>query len=101
MSKSTRATQSLEKAGVAFTVHSYDYNPDAERVGLQAAEALGERPERVLKTLMALVDNKPVCAVVPSDKEVSMKKCAGSMAPLAYGCTSQSWPRCMFLSAIT
>jgi Cys-tRNA(Pro)/Cys-tRNA(Cys) deacylase len=76
MSKSTRATQALEKAGVAFTVHSYDYDPDAERVGLQAAEALGETPERVLKTLMALIDNRPVCAVVPSDKEVSMKKLA-------------------------
>ncbi len=50
MSKATRATQTLEKAGITFTVHSYDYNPDAERVGLQAAEALGESPERVLKT---------------------------------------------------
>jgi Cys-tRNA(Pro)/Cys-tRNA(Cys) deacylase len=78
MSKSTRATQSLEKAGVAFTVHSYDYDPEAERVGQQAAEALGERPERVLKTLMALVDNNPVCAVVPSDREVSMKRLAAA-----------------------
>ena len=77
-SKSTRATQSLEKAGVAFTVHSYDYDPDAERVGLQAAEALGESPERVLKTLMALVEGKPVCVIVPSDREVAMKKLAAA-----------------------
>ncbi|MBS7699018.1 MULTISPECIES: Cys-tRNA(Pro) deacylase [unclassified Chelatococcus] len=78
MSKATRATKTLEKAGVAFTVHSYDYDPDAERVGLQAAEAIGEEPERVLKTLMALVDGKPVCVIVPSDREVSMKKLAAA-----------------------
>jgi Cys-tRNA(Pro)/Cys-tRNA(Cys) deacylase len=59
-------------------VHSYDYDPDAERVGLQAAEALGESPSIVLKTLMAMVDNKPVCAIVPSDREVSMKKLAAA-----------------------
>ncbi|OAV55766.1 aminoacyl-tRNA deacylase [Rhizobium sp. WYCCWR10014] len=78
MSKTTRATQLLSQAGVAFTVHVYDYDPNAERVGLQAAEALGETPHRVLKTLMAEVDGKPVCVVVPSDREVSMKKLASA-----------------------
>ncbi|MDK4731768.1 Cys-tRNA(Pro) deacylase [Rhizobium sp. CNPSo 3490] len=78
MSKTTRATQILSQAGVAFTIHTYDYDPDAERVGLQAAEALGEAPQRVLKTLMAEVDGKPVCVVVPSDREVSMKKLASA-----------------------
>jgi Cys-tRNA(Pro)/Cys-tRNA(Cys) deacylase len=78
MSRITRATQALEKAGLAFTLHTYHYDPDAARVGLQAAEALGEDPSRVLKTLMAEVDGKPVCAVVPSDCEVSMKKLAAA-----------------------
>ncbi|NZD51157.1 Cys-tRNA(Pro) deacylase [Rhizobium leguminosarum] len=78
MSKTTRATQLLSQAGIAFTVHAYEYDPNAERVGLQAAEALGEAPHRVLKTLMAEVDGKPVCVVVPSDREVSMKKLAGA-----------------------
>lgn len=78
MSKTTRATQALAKAGVAFTVHAYDYDPTADRVGLQAAEALGEDPSRVLKTLMAEVDGKPVCVIVPSDREVSMKKLASA-----------------------
>jgi Cys-tRNA(Pro)/Cys-tRNA(Cys) deacylase len=78
MSKSTRATKALEQAGVAFTVHAYDYDPDADSIGLQAAEALGEAPARVLKTLMALVDGRPVCVVVPSDCEVSMKKLASA-----------------------
>lgn len=78
MSKTTRATQMLEKAGVAFTTVTYDYDPSAERIGLQAAEAIGEEPHRVLKTLMAEVDGKPVCVVVPSDREVSMKRLASA-----------------------
>ena len=78
MSKTTRATQALTKAGISFTVHTYDYDPNAERVGMQAAEALGEDPSRVLKTLMAEVDGKPVCVIVPSDCEVSMKKLASA-----------------------
>ncbi|HEY4163330.1 MAG TPA: Cys-tRNA(Pro) deacylase [Dongiaceae bacterium] len=78
MSKSTRATKALEQAGIAFTVHAYDYDPDADRIGLQAAEAMGEPAERVLKTLMALVDGKPVCVIVPSDREVSMKRLAAA-----------------------
>lgn len=79
MSKRTRAAEMLEKAGLNFTVHSYEYDPEAEHIGLQAAEALGEPPERVLKTLMALVDGKPVCVIVPSDREVSMKKLAAAL----------------------
>ncbi len=78
MSKTTRATQALAKAGISFTVHTYDYDPNAERIGMQAADALGEDPARVLKTLMAELDGKPVCVVLPSDKEVSMKKLAAA-----------------------
>lgn len=79
MAKATRATQALERAGVAFTVHAYDYDPQAERVGLQAADALGESPERVLKTLMVLLDGKPACAIIPSDRELAMKKLAAAL----------------------
>ena len=78
MSKTTRATLALTQLGISFTLHSYDYDPDAESIGLQAAEALGVQPDGVLKTLMAEVDGKPVCVVVPSDKEVSMKKLAAA-----------------------
>src|SRR5260370_33787422 len=78
MSKTTRATLALTRLGVRFTLHTYDYDPDADRIGLQAAEALGIEPRRVLKTLMAEVDRKPVCVVVPSDREVSMKKLAAA-----------------------
>lgn len=78
MARTTRATQTLAKAGVAFTVHTYAYDPDADRIGMAAAEALGEDPRRVLKTLMAKVDGKPVCVMLPSDCEVAMKKLAAA-----------------------
>jgi len=79
MSMATRATKALERAGLAFTVHRYPYDPAADRIGLQAAEALGEIPARVLKTLMARVDGKPVLAILPSDAELSMKKLAAAL----------------------
>src|SRR5215470_12182313 len=78
MSKETRATQELRARGVAFSLHTYDYDGDATRIGVQAAEAMGVTPQRVLKTLMAEVDGKPVCVIVPSDSEVSMKKLAAA-----------------------
>ncbi|MFA5121763.1 Cys-tRNA(Pro) deacylase [Zavarzinia sp.] len=78
MSRTTPATKALQAAGIAFELVTYDYDPDADRIGLQAAEAIGEPPHRVLKTLMAEVDGKPVCVVVPSDGTVSMKKLAAA-----------------------
>ena len=41
MAKGTPATVALEKAGVDFKLHEYDYDPNAARIGMQAAEALG------------------------------------------------------------
>jgi Cys-tRNA(Pro)/Cys-tRNA(Cys) deacylase len=79
MSKTTRATLALQQAGVSFTVHSYEYDPNAERIGLQAAEAMGTDPSSVLKTLMVLVDNKPACVILPSDREVNLKKLASAL----------------------
>lgn len=76
MSKTTAATAALQKAGITFGLHPYDYDPDAPRVGLQAAEALGIDPSQTFKTLMTEIDGKGACVVVPSDGEVSMKKLA-------------------------
>ena len=79
MSKTTPATLALDKAGVAFRLATYDYEPNAERVGLQAAEALGAPASEVLKTLMVKADGKPACVVLASDREVSMKKLAAAL----------------------
>ena len=48
MSKTTRATQALAKAGAAFDVPTYDYQSGAERIGLQAAAAIGENGPKLL-----------------------------------------------------
>ena len=79
MAKTTPATLALHKAGVAFELHSYDYDPDATGIGLQAAQALGADPARVLKTLMTLVDGRPVCVVLASDREIAMKVLAATL----------------------
>jgi Cys-tRNA(Pro)/Cys-tRNA(Cys) deacylase len=76
MAKGTPATTALQKAGIAFTVHEYDYDPDAEQIGLQAAEALGVSPARLLKTLMARAGSTVVCVLMPSDRKLSPKKLA-------------------------
>ena len=78
MAKSTPATVALQKAGIAFALHEYDYDPDAARIGLQAAQALGVDPARLLKTLMAKAGNAVVCVLAPSDREVSLKKLAAA-----------------------
>jgi Cys-tRNA(Pro)/Cys-tRNA(Cys) deacylase len=81
MPKATPATQALRKLGIAFKLHTYIYDSTVPSggIGLQAAEALGVEPGRMLKTLMAEVDGNPVCVVVPSDCEVSMKKLATAL----------------------
>jgi Cys-tRNA(Pro)/Cys-tRNA(Cys) deacylase len=78
MSKTTRATQALDRAGIAYSVHAYAYDPEAARIGLQAAEALGVAPGEILKTLMAEVDGRPVCVLVASDREIALKRLAAA-----------------------
>lgn len=78
MAKSTPATLALQKAGVAFDLYEYDYDPDAPRIGMQAAEALGIEPARLLKTLMARAEKETVCVLAPSDREVNLKKLAAA-----------------------
>jgi len=40
MSKTTRATLALTRLGIKFALHAYDYDSSADRIGLQAAQAL-------------------------------------------------------------
>jgi Cys-tRNA(Pro)/Cys-tRNA(Cys) deacylase len=80
MSHTTQGTLALDKLDIAYDLHPYAYDPDAPRVGLQAAEALGIDPAQLFKTLMAEVDGKPVCVIIPSDAEASMKKVAAVFA---------------------
>ncbi len=55
---------------------STTHDPRAESYGLEAAEALGLDPDRVLKTLMASVDGRLVVAVVPVSGRLDLKALA-------------------------
>jgi len=72
----TPGTRALKAKGVEFTLHPYDYDPRADAVGLAAAQALNLDPGLTLKTLMVEVDGKPACCVIPSARQLSMKKVA-------------------------
>lgn len=75
---STPALRALAALGIEVTLHPYAYDPKAEATGLQAAQALGIDPAVMLKTLMVEVDGKPACCVIPSDRQLSMKKVASA-----------------------
>jgi Cys-tRNA(Pro)/Cys-tRNA(Cys) deacylase len=76
VAKGTRATAALAKAGIAHSVHAYDYSAEVDSKGLAAAQALGIAPARMFKTLMAWVDKQALIAVIPSDQRLSLKKLA-------------------------
>jgi Cys-tRNA(Pro)/Cys-tRNA(Cys) deacylase len=77
----TPATALLTKAGISFTLHTYDHDPRAEAFGDEAVAALGLDPARVFKTLIAAIDGKLVCAVVPVAGRLDLKA-LGGISPL-------------------
>lgn len=75
--KGTPAVQALARAKVAFTLHEYDFAAVPGQIGMQAARAMGVAPERVFKTLMAVLDERElVVAIVPVDRELDLKALA-------------------------
>ena len=75
----TPATEALEQAGVAFTVHPYEHDPTAASYGLEAAEQLGLDSRSVFKTLLAEVDAELVVAIVPVSGQLDLKALAGEV----------------------
>ena len=90
----TRAIEIVRRAGIDHHVHAYEL-PDRHgrdrdvrpAYGVEAAEALGVPPDRVFKTLVAVVDEALVLAVVPAVTELDLKRladaCGGRRAELA------------------
>jgi len=73
----TPAILFLEKQKAAFKVHEYLHDPNHQSFANEAAEKLGIASEKVFKTLVVEVDTCHfVVAIVPSDKQLSMKKLA-------------------------
>jgi Cys-tRNA(Pro)/Cys-tRNA(Cys) deacylase len=75
----TPAVRAVEQAGVAFEVLEYDYDPSADAIGLQAAQALGREPASVFKTLVVALDTAElVCVIIPSDTRLNLKAMAAA-----------------------
>ena len=64
----TPATVALTRAGIPYAVRAYEHDPAAESFGLEAAEALGVEPARVLKTLLVDTGNGLAVGIVPVDR---------------------------------
>ncbi|WP_286217386.1 Cys-tRNA(Pro) deacylase [Paraoerskovia sediminicola] len=76
----TPAIASLERAGVAHTLHPYVHDPTSPlSYGLEAAEAIGVPPDQVFKTLVAQADDRLVVAVVPVTGSLDLKALAHAL----------------------
>ncbi|WP_243792235.1 Cys-tRNA(Pro) deacylase [Saccharopolyspora gloriosae] len=85
--KGTPATALLARQRVTHQVHTYEHDPRADSYGLEAADALGQPPERVFKTLVADVDGALAVGVVPVTGQLDLKAlaaaCGGKKAKMA------------------
>lgn len=74
--KKTNAARILESAGIKYSLHTYEVDPD-NLAADHVAELLGQPIERVYKTIV-LRGNKtgPIVCVVSGNNEVDLKKAA-------------------------
>jgi Cys-tRNA(Pro)/Cys-tRNA(Cys) deacylase len=75
----TPATALLSRAKIPFTLHPYDHDPRSQAYGEEAAEALGVDPSRIFKTLIASVEGRLACAVVPVAARLDLKALAAAL----------------------
>jgi Cys-tRNA(Pro)/Cys-tRNA(Cys) deacylase len=62
-----------------FRLHPYEHDPRAAAYGDEAATALGVDTARIFKTLIAVVDGKLVCGVVPVAGHLDLKALAAAV----------------------
>lgn len=76
----TRASKALVALGIEHELTPYELPSDAEEgaIGEAAARALDVPPATVFKTLIALCDGAPTCAVVPVAASLSLKALAAA-----------------------
>lgn len=74
----TPATAKLESLSLDFRTLTYDPAAlaDSPSLGEAVAAALGIDPARMFKTLIAVVDGAPACAIVPTSGSLSLKALA-------------------------
>lgn len=69
----TPATDALDRAGVAYTLHAYEHADTGRDFGVEAAEQLGLNPDEVFKTLLVVADEDLAVAVVPVSGKLALK----------------------------
>ncbi|MGF1733625.1 Cys-tRNA(Pro) deacylase [Photobacterium kasasachensis] len=86
----TPAINLAKKQKINYTVHQYDHDPANTNFGLEAAEVLGQDPNRVFKTLLFSLNGDPkklAVAIVPVagmlDLKAAAKAAGGKKADMA------------------
>lgn len=76
----TPGINAAKRAGIAYTLHSYEHDKAAASYGEEAAEKLGLNAAQVFKTLLAQVDGRElVVAVVPVARQLHLKQLAAAL----------------------
>ncbi|MFP5070802.1 Cys-tRNA(Pro) deacylase [Pseudonocardia nantongensis] len=75
--KGTPATALLAKRQVHHELHTYTHAEGAG-YGAEAAELMGQDPQRVFKTLVALVDGTMTVGIVPVSAQLDLKALAAA-----------------------
>ncbi|KJY81481.1 hypothetical protein TW81_18165 [Vibrio galatheae] len=75
----TPAIDLAKKKKINHAIHQYHHDPRAESYGLEAAQALGQNPEHVFKTLLFCLNGEPknlAVAVIPVAQKLNLKQAA-------------------------
>jgi Cys-tRNA(Pro)/Cys-tRNA(Cys) deacylase len=75
----TPAIHAAKKAGIEYTVHEYEHDPNADSYGLEAAAVLGIDTARVFKTLLVSLHGgaeRLAVGIVPVASQLDLKAIA-------------------------
>ncbi len=78
----TPAINTAKKAKISFQVHEYAHNPATPSYGQEAADALGQPPQRVFKTMLVALNGdgrRLAVAIVPVSGSLDLKALAAAL----------------------
>lgn len=76
--RGTPATAAAAGAGIEYTLHTYEADPNAGSYGEAAADALGVPRGQLFKTLLAEVDGRLTAGIVPVSSSLDLKALAAA-----------------------